>query len=154
MRSIGSSYVNKGRLRAFLKKPSVKASWWTAQSEQKPAKNGDTAVNRTLPFKRHLPNLGLVNSPECERCKQVSEMASHILCDWNAFATLRFRHLSHHFMKQGDFEEISVSKILHFVQGAGLLNEWDKGLHKRLIMVEMHRSLGCLPLRILFYVDW
>jgi hypothetical protein len=33
-------------------------------------------------------------------------------------------------MKPGDFEYISVSKILHFVQGAGLLNEWAKELHE------------------------
>jgi len=26
-------------------------------------------------------------------------------------------------MQQGDFEDISVSKILHFAQAAGLLNE-------------------------------
>ena len=50
-------------------------------------------------------------------------MASHVLCDCETLATLRFRHLGHHFMKPGDFEDVSVSKILHFVQGAGLLNE-------------------------------
>jgi hypothetical protein len=32
-------------------------------------------------LKRHLFKLGLVNSPECNRCKQASEMASHLLCD-------------------------------------------------------------------------
>jgi hypothetical protein len=63
------------------------------------------------------------NSPECNRCKQASETASHILCDCEALATLRFRHLGRHFMKPGDFEDISVRNILHFVEGAGLLNE-------------------------------
>jgi hypothetical protein len=74
-------------------------------------------------LKGHSFNLGLVNSPKCDRCKQVSEMASHVLCDCEALATLRFRHLGHYFMKPGDFEDISVSKVLHFVKGAGLLNE-------------------------------
>jgi hypothetical protein len=74
-------------------------------------------------LKGHLFKLWLVNSPECNTCKQASETASHVLCDCESLATLRFRHLGHHFMKQGDFEDISVSKILHFVQGAGLLNE-------------------------------
>jgi hypothetical protein len=74
-------------------------------------------------LKGHLFKLGLLNSPDCNRCKQASEMASHVLCDCEALATLRFRHLGHHFMKPGDFEDISVSKIPHFVQGAGLLNE-------------------------------
>ena len=50
-------------------------------------------------------------------------MASHILCDCEALVTLRYRHLGHHFMKPGDLEDISVSKILHFVEGAGMLNE-------------------------------
>jgi hypothetical protein len=74
-------------------------------------------------LKGHLLNLGLVNSPECDRCKQESQTASHVICDCEALATLRFRHLGRHFMKPGDFEDISVSNILHFVQGAGLLNE-------------------------------
>jgi hypothetical protein len=73
--------------------------------------------------------MGLVNSPECDRCKQASETASHTLCDSKAMATLRFRHLDHHFMKPSDFEDISVSKILQFVQSVGLMNEWAKGLH-------------------------
>jgi hypothetical protein len=46
-------------------------------------------------LKGHLFKLGQVNSPECNRCKQASEMASHILCDCEALATLRFRHLGH-----------------------------------------------------------
>jgi hypothetical protein len=74
-------------------------------------------------LKGHLINLGLVNSPECDRCKQASETASHVPCDCEALATSRFRYLGHYFMKPGDFEDISVSKILHFAQGMGLLNE-------------------------------
>jgi hypothetical protein len=49
-------------------------------------------------------------------------MSPHVLCDYDALATLRFRHLSH-IMKPGDFEDISVSKIHLFVQCAGLLFE-------------------------------
>jgi hypothetical protein len=67
--------------------------------------------------------MGLVNSPECDTCKQAAEKTCHVLCEHEALATVRFRHLGHHFMKPGDFEDISVSKMLHFVQGAGLLNE-------------------------------
>jgi hypothetical protein len=81
-----------------------------------------------------LFKLGLVNSPKCDRCKQESETASHLFyCHCEALATLRFRHLGHHSLKPGDFEDISVSRILQCVQGAGLLNEWAKWLHKRLI---------------------
>jgi hypothetical protein len=74
-------------------------------------------------LKLHLFKLGLVNSFECNRCKQASETASHVLCDCEALAKLRFMHLGYHCMKSGDSEDISVSKILHFVQGVGLLNE-------------------------------
>jgi hypothetical protein len=74
-------------------------------------------------LKGHLCKLGLVNGPNCNRCTQASETALHVLCDCEALATLRFRHLGYHFMKPGDFEDISVSMILHFVESVGLLNE-------------------------------
>ena len=43
---------------------------------------------------------------------------------------LRYRHLSHHFMKPGDSEDISVSKILHFALGTELENESGRGCTK------------------------
>ena len=49
-------------------------------------------------------------------------MASHVLCDCEALALLRFRQLACRCMKPGDFEDISVGRILHFIQGAGLLD--------------------------------
>jgi hypothetical protein len=124
--------VDKGRLRTFLKNP-LQKTWWTAQSEQKPAKNNERAANMTL------------------SCKQASKMPSHILCAWEASA-MWFRHVGHHFMKPGDFEGISVSKILHFVQGAELLNAWAKGLHERSIAVEVHRSLIFYSILLYSYV--
>ena len=54
-------------------------------------------------LKGHLFKLGLVDSPECDRCKQASETASHVLGDCEALAALRFRYLGYHFMKPGDF---------------------------------------------------
>jgi hypothetical protein len=53
-------------------------------------------------LKGHLFKLGLVDRPECDRCKQASETASHVLGDCEALAAIRFRHLGHHFMKPGD----------------------------------------------------
>jgi len=50
-------------------------------------------------------------------------MASHVVCDCEALATLRLGHLAHHFMETGYNEDICVSQILHFVQGVGLLKE-------------------------------
>ena len=62
-------------------------------------------------LKGHLFKLGLVNSHKCDTCKQASEMASHILHDCEALATLRYWHPGHHFIS-GDSEDISGSKIL------------------------------------------
>jgi hypothetical protein len=74
-------------------------------------------------LKGHLFELRLVNNPRCDRCKQASETASHVVRDCGALASLRLGHLAHHFMEPADFEDISVSKILHFVQGVRLMNE-------------------------------
>lgn len=74
--------------------------------------------------------------------KIVRLKASHVLCDCEASDTLRYRHLGCQFMKPDDFEDISVSKILQFVQSVVLLNEWAQRLHKRLITVKVCRSIG------------
>jgi hypothetical protein len=71
----------------------------------------------------HFFKLELVDSPDCDRCKQASETASHVLGDCEALAAIRFRYMGHHFMKPEDFKGISVSRLLHFVQSAGLLNK-------------------------------
>ena len=65
-------------------------------------------------------------------------------------------NFSQHFMKPGDHEDISDSKTLRFVQGAGLLNEWAKRLHTRSITAEVLDVTQCLPFcnlvfSILFY---
>jgi len=48
-------------------------------------------------------------------------------------------------MKPSDFEDISFSKVLHFIQDAGLLNESAKVLHKTLITVKVPGSLSSCP---------
>ena len=66
--------------------------------------------------------MGLVNSPECERCKRACKQPETFSMT-DALVTLRYRDVGCHCMKPGSFEDISVSKILHFVQGVGLLYE-------------------------------
>ena len=63
----------------------------------------------------------MVGSAWCDTRKQVLEMTSHVLCDCKALAILRFRHMSHHFLKAGDYADISISKVLQFVQSVGML---------------------------------
>jgi len=38
----------------------------------------------------------------------------HMFFVTEALAVLRFRHMSHHFLKPGDFADMSISKVLHF----------------------------------------
>jgi hypothetical protein len=45
----------------------------------------------------HLFKLGLADDPTCERCLEDDESAAHILCDCEAIAYLRFRHLDQFF---------------------------------------------------------
>lgn len=72
-------------------------------------------------LKGHLFQLVLVGSPRCNRCKQASETASHIVCHCEVPVVLRCRHLDHHSLKPGDFIDISLSKIMHAVQSSRLL---------------------------------
>jgi len=104
-------------LKAFLKKPSEN-TWGIFNLSR-----NQLSIVTGLPtghyhLKGHPFKLRLVNSPQCDGCKQASEMASHVLCD----SVARLGHLAHHFTNPGDFEDICVSKILHFVQCVGLLN--------------------------------
>jgi len=93
-RSTCNPYMDKDVLRASLKNP-LQKSWRIVQYEQKPAKNSDRVANRTLSIKRTF-KLELVKNPGCDQRKQASGMVSNILCDCEALATLRFRHLVHH----------------------------------------------------------
>jgi hypothetical protein len=71
--------------------------------------------------------MGLTNSPTCERCLEKDESATHILCECEAIAYLRFRHLGHYFMEPGDYQDAPISKILHFIRSVGLLEGWNRG---------------------------
>jgi hypothetical protein len=121
-KSVGRPYVDTGSLRACLENP-LKKNWGIAQSEEKQLRIMTGLLTGHFHLKGHLFKFGLINSPESDCCKQASDTYSHVLCDCEALATLRFRRLGCHFTKPGDFEDISVSKILHLVQGARLPNE-------------------------------
>jgi hypothetical protein len=76
--------------------------------------------------------MGLMESPACERCLEKDESATHILCDCEAIAYLRLRHVGHYFMEPGDYKDAPVSKILHFIRSVGLLEGRNRGgMHNR-----------------------
>ena len=80
MRSICSPYVEKGKIRIFFKKKLFKNELGIAQPEQNLLRILTEVVKRTLPITGYLFELGLVKSPECDRCKQATETTSHF-CD-------------------------------------------------------------------------
>jgi hypothetical protein len=72
-------------------------------------------------LKGHLFKLGLTDDPICERCLEEDESATHVLCDCQAIAHLRFRHLGQFFMEPGDYYDAPISKVLQFTRSAGLI---------------------------------
>jgi hypothetical protein len=72
-------------------------------------------------LKGHLIKLGLTDDPVCERCLEEDESATHILCDCEAVAHVRFRHLGQVFMEPSDYYDAPINKVLHFIRGVGLI---------------------------------
>jgi hypothetical protein len=57
----------------------------------------------TCHLKGHLFKKGLTDDPTCERCLEEDESATYILCDCEAIANLRFRHLGQFFTEPSDY---------------------------------------------------
>jgi hypothetical protein len=72
-------------------------------------------------IKGHLFKLGLINDPICERCQEEEESATHNLCDCEAVAHIRFRHLGQFFMEPSDYYDAPIDKVLHFIRDVGLI---------------------------------
>jgi hypothetical protein len=65
--------------------------------------------------------MGLIDDPTCERCLEEVESATHILCDCEAIAHLRFRDLGQFFMEPSDYYVAFINKVLHFIRSVGLI---------------------------------
>jgi hypothetical protein len=63
----------------------------------------------------------ITDDPTCERCLQEDESATHILCDCEGIAYLRFRHLDQFFMEPSDFYDAPIIKVLLFIRNVGLI---------------------------------
>jgi hypothetical protein len=57
----------------------------------------------------------------CERCLEEDESATHILCDCEAIANLRFRHLGQFFTEPSDYYDAPINRVLHFIRSVGLI---------------------------------
>jgi hypothetical protein len=62
-----------------------------------------------------------IDDPACERCLEEDESATHILCDCEAIANLRFRHLGQCFMEPSDYYDAPINRVLHFIRSVGLI---------------------------------
>jgi hypothetical protein len=49
------------------------------------------------------------------------ESATHILCDCEAIAYLRFCHLGQFFMEPSDYYDAPINEVLHFIPSVGLI---------------------------------
>jgi hypothetical protein len=72
-------------------------------------------------LKGHLVKMGLTDDPTCERCLEEDESAPHILCDCEAIANLRFRHLGQFFTDPSDYYGDPINKVLHFIRSVRLI---------------------------------
>jgi hypothetical protein len=60
--------------------------------------------------------MGLTDNPTGKRCLEEDETATHILCDCEAIANLRFRHL-----EPSDYYDAPINRVLHFIRSVGLI---------------------------------
>jgi ribonuclease HI len=72
-------------------------------------------------LKRHLFKLGITADPICVRCLEDNESSIHVLCDCEAVAYTRFRHLGQYFMERSDYYDAPIDKVLHFIRSVGLI---------------------------------
>jgi hypothetical protein len=98
-------------------------------------------------LKGDLFKMGLMNSPTCYRYTEKNESATHIPCDYEAIAYLRFRHLGHYFMEPGNYQDAPISKILTTLLSKYRIVEGlkQRGMHNRSLTVAVQGRLG-LPL--------
>jgi hypothetical protein len=82
----------------------------SVEIKQRPIKMDGRTIHRTLSPKRSPFKLRLTDDPTCEKCLKEDESATHILCNCEAIAHLRFHHLGQFFMEPSDYYDAFHSK--------------------------------------------
>jgi hypothetical protein len=89
----------------------------------RPTKMGSRTTYRTLSPKRAPFQIGINWWSHLRKVLiEEDESATHILCDFEAVACLRFCHLVQFFMEPSDYYDAPIYKVLHFIWGVGLIN--------------------------------
>jgi hypothetical protein len=81
-------------------------------------------VTRHNTLRRHPFLRGLVNSPICRGCGVMEETSAHVLCECEAWASLRHIHLGSFFLKSEDIKSVGLGAICCFGKAAGLPWLW------------------------------
>jgi hypothetical protein len=70
---------------------------------------------------QHAYEEGHTTCSEDARILEIESNSRYILCDCEAVAHLRFRHLGQFFMELSDYYDAPIHKVLHFIRGVGLI---------------------------------
>jgi len=97
---------------------SAKTRFLSFNRTQSKAVTGLLTGHNTL--RRHLRQLGLRDSPLCRRCEAEDETSAHILCECEAFASLRHAHLASYFLEPKDIKSIILEAIWNLSKVTGL----------------------------------
>jgi hypothetical protein len=72
-------------------------------------------------LRRYLYIMGLSNNTTCRKCGTEEETSSHILCECEASASLRYTYLGSFFLDPEDIRKLGMGAICNFAKGTGLL---------------------------------
>ena len=127
MKSISSPYVDRGRLRAVLETVCQKGLRVAQLEGTASCLNWGTTVRSAIDISRHLKR-------------------PHTFFVTAGFGHIKIRAPGSTLCYAGDFEDICVSKILHFVQGTRL--------HQGSNTVKVRRSPVCSPFWSVSIFHW
>jgi hypothetical protein len=65
--------------------------------------------------------MGLSSNPICRKCDTEEETSVHVLCEYEALASLRYAYLGSFFLDPEDIRVLGVEAIWNFAKGTGLL---------------------------------
>jgi hypothetical protein len=71
-------------------------------------------------LRRHLHIMGLKYSALCRKCGAEEENATHVLCECEALATLRYIYLASFFLGPEDFRGLTLGAIWNIFKRTGL----------------------------------
>jgi hypothetical protein len=98
--------------KCFLDKPSTKRTTELLKVSRVQIRQVTGLLTGHCLLRGHIFKLWKVNNPICRRCYLQTETASHVLCECEALAETRFRYLGRHFLKPGNYHEISLSRTV------------------------------------------